>query len=57
MSGATGTAVQAVRLPAAAVNTASDVTASKSVPDNAARTEPPTLTCRDVESWRRVAEQ
>jgi hypothetical protein len=57
MSGATGTAVQAVRLPAAAVNTARDVTASKSVPDNAARTEPPTLTCRDVESWRRGAEQ
>jgi hypothetical protein len=56
MSGATGTAVQAVRLPAAAVNTACDVTASKSVPDNAARTEPP-LTCRDVESWRRGAEQ
>jgi hypothetical protein len=50
MSSATGTAVQAVRLPAATVNAVREVTASEPLPDTAARTEPATPTCLEVQS-------
>jgi hypothetical protein len=41
MNSATGTAEQAVRPPAAALNSARDATASKSLSDNAAAQSPP----------------